>query len=210
MQEGRNVTPPIGIARVLAQPVVARLARSLGDRVPVEIADEEGMRRAAVALILHLGEANEPELLMIKRAVYDGDPWSGHIALPGGRREPGDLSLEETAIRETREETAIDLARDGRVIGRLDDVLPLSAPLPSIAIAPFVSVHGALSELRLSCEVAEAFWVPISALRDPRASREVVLDLTGGPRRTPSFQHRGHIIWGLTERILRQFLDLLE
>ncbi|HEY9478577.1 MAG TPA: hypothetical protein VIP79_00745, partial [Gemmatimonadaceae bacterium] len=83
------MAPPIGIARVLAQPMVARLVRSLGDRVPVEIADEEGMRRAAVALILRVGEANEPELLMIKRAVYEGDPWSGHIALPGGRREPG-------------------------------------------------------------------------------------------------------------------------
>lgn len=188
---------------------MTRLARSLAGRVPREIVHDRAARRAAVALILRVGESNSPDLLMIRRAIYEGDPWSGHIALPGGRREPGDLSLEETAIRETREETAIDLARDGYIIGRLDELEPFSAPLPPITITPFVAAYGSSPAVTLSREVAEAFWVPLEALRDPQASREIVLDLTGGPRRVSSFQHQGRTIWGLTERILRQLLEVL-
>ncbi|HEU6453677.1 MAG TPA: CoA pyrophosphatase [Gemmatimonadaceae bacterium] len=163
-----------------------------------------------MALILRAGERGFLELLMIRRAEYEGDPWSGHIALPGGREEPCDRSLEDTVIRETREETALDLVHDAQLLGRLDDLGPHSTPLPRITITPFVVAYGASGIVTLSPEVAEAFWVPVEALRDPRASREIVLELTGGPRSVPSFEHEGRIIWGLTERILRQFLSLAE
>jgi 8-oxo-dGTP pyrophosphatase MutT (NUDIX family) len=209
VREGGARESSAGIEQLLAHPMVARLARLLAERAPVRLAIGRDTRRAAVALILRLGEADALDLLMIKRAIFEGDPWSGHIALPGGREEPGDLSLEQTVIRETREETSLDLARDGRIIGRLDDLMPLSAPLPPITIAPFVAVYGASGVIALSDEVAEAFWVPVDALRDPQASREIVLELTGGPRLVPSFEHEGRIIWGLTERILRQFLELV-
>lgn len=201
------------IDRVLAHPVVQHLASVVRDRRPEVLTLEESARRASVALILRLGEgqgdAGAPELLMIKRAAYEGDPWSGHIALPGGRQEPGDPSLEHTVIRETREETAIDLARDGRIIGRLDDLQPGTVRLPRLVITPFVAVLGGSPAIALSPEVAEAFWVPLAALRDPAAAREVELELTGGPRRVRSYQHGEYTIWGITERILRQFLELL-
>lgn len=190
--------------------MVARLVRSLSEREPSRMVLERNVRRAAVALILRVGEeADSLELLMIKRAEYESDPWSGHIALPGGREEPGDLSLEETVIRETCEETALDLARDGRVLGRLDDIGPRSTPLPRIIISPFVVAYGEAGVMRLSNEIAEAFWVPVDALRDPQVSHEIVLELTGGARRVPCFEYEGRIIWGLTERILRQFLELM-
>ncbi|HEU4565535.1 MAG TPA: CoA pyrophosphatase [Gemmatimonadaceae bacterium] len=196
-----------GIARVLALPAVERIERALATRPPAVIALEEEARRAAVALILRPGEGDALELLMIKRAAYEGDPWSGHVALPGGRQEP-DESVEDTAIRETREETAIDLAREARLLGRLDDLEPRSVRLPRLVIAPFVFAYAGDPMVTPSPEVAEAFWVPVTALRDPAASREIVLELTGGPRRVPSFQHGEYTIWGLTERILRQFLEL--
>ncbi len=188
--------------------MVQRLSAALARRVPHDMELGAPTRRAAVALILRANERDLLELLMIRRAEYEGDPWSGHIALPGGREEPYDRSLTDTAIRETREETALDLVHDGRILGRLDDLGPHSAPLPRITITPFVAAYGASGVVTLSPEVAEAFWVPVEALRDPRASREIVLELTGGPRRVPSFEHEGRIIWGLTERILRQFLSL--
>jgi 8-oxo-dGTP pyrophosphatase MutT (NUDIX family) len=208
--EGERGEQGAGIEEVLAHPMVARLARSLMRRAPREIHAGAASRRAAVALILRVADAGVLELLMIKRAIYEGDPWSGHIALPGGREEPGDRSLEATVIRETREETALDLAHDARIFGRLDDLAPRSAPLPSIAITPFLAAYGASGIITPSLEVAEAFWVPVEALRDPRASREIVLELTGGARRVSSFEHEGRVIWGLTERILRQFLSLSE
>ncbi|MEJ7811156.1 MAG: CoA pyrophosphatase [Gemmatimonadaceae bacterium] len=195
--------------RVLAHPDIARLARALAERPGARLALPAPQRRAAVALILRVSDDSELALLMIKRATFEGDPWSGHVALPGGRHEPGDATLEATAIRETWEETAVDLAANGRVLGSLDELHPRTPVLPPIVIAPFVFVLAGTAKLAPSLEVESAFWVPVAALRDPDASREVELELTGGPRRVQSFGFREHTIWGLTERILRQFLERL-
>jgi 8-oxo-dGTP pyrophosphatase MutT (NUDIX family) len=149
------------------------------------------------------------ELLLIKRAEYASDPWSGHVALPGGRLEENDASLEATAIRETWEETAIDLETNGLLIGALDELQPRSAALPPIIIAPFVFAAESDAPMELSHEVAEAFWVPVSVFQDPTALREIDLELSGGRRRVRSFGYRSHEIWGITERILSQLLGLM-
>ena len=204
-----NAATPRALAWVLAHPDVRRLARSLAERPGARLDLPEPQRRAAVALILRLGDADALELLLIKRAVYAGDPWSGHVALPGGRRELGDPTLEATAVRETREETAIDLRTRGRFLGMLDELEPRTPVLPPIVITPFVAVAERDVQVVPSPEVALSFWVPVAALLDPRASREVELQLTGGLRRVPSFGYGEHTIWGLTERILRDFLARL-
>lgn len=149
-------------------------------------------------------------MLLIKRATYEGDPWSGHVALPGGRQEPADIDLRHTAVRETREETGIDLDLHGRALGELDDLHPRTPVLPPIVIRPFVFSLDGEAVLVASPEVAEAFWVPVDALRAPGVAQEIELMLHGRPRRVQSLQHGGHTIWGLTERILRQFFSLLE
>jgi len=196
-----------GIRPIMDRPLVARLAQRLGARSARAIEVGAGGRRAAVALVLRARKLEAVELLMIKRATYAGDPWSGHFALPGGRQEPGE-TIEQTAVRETREETALDLSGSGAILGRLDDVEPRTVALPRLVITPFVGVVAGDGSLTLSDEVADAFWIPVDALRAPDATREVVLELTGGPRRVPTFQHDGRTIWGLTERILRQFVAL--
>jgi 8-oxo-dGTP pyrophosphatase MutT (NUDIX family) len=202
---------PLGaLDRLLAHREIERLARTLRTRPGRQLPVDAGARRAAVALILRAGEGGGLKLLMIKRAVHEGDPWSGHVALPGGRRERGDPSLEHTAIRETLEETGIDLSREGRILGALDELHPRTPVLPPIVITPFVAALAGDPAVVLSPEVAEAFWVPLEALRNPAATREVVLQLTTGPRTVRSFQHRDYTIWGLTERVLRQFLSYLE
>lgn len=198
------------LREVLQHAEIRRVARVLSTRSASRIDPADPIRRAAVALLLRLGDADELELLLIKRAIYASDPWSGHVALPGGRQEPGDATLLHTAIRETREEIGVDIARQGTVLGVLDEVGPASPRLPPLTILPHVAVVERSLPLTLSSEVADAFWVPLSTLRDPAASREVDLDLATGMRRVRSLSYREHIIWGLTEHILREFFSLID
>lgn len=195
---------------VLAHPDVRRLAHALSSRSATRLDEVEEVRRAAVALLVRLGDGTSLELLLIKRADYASDPWSGHVALPGGRQEPTDPSLLDTAIRETREEIGVDIAEHGAMLGVLDELGPSSPRLPPLSILPHVAVVERSLPLTLSPEVASAFWVPLETLRHPTASREVDLDLATGVMRVSSLSYKEHIIWGLTERILRQFFALLD
>jgi 8-oxo-dGTP pyrophosphatase MutT (NUDIX family) len=162
--------------------------------------------RAAVALVMRDGEHGF-ELLLIKRAEADGDPWSGHVALPGGREEPGDASLEDTAVRETLEETGIDLRRYGRIVWALDELEPHGGT--PIVVQPYVATVGLeLPPLVLSDEVSAAFWVPLTTFTAPGASVESTVVVRGVERRVPSFRHGDYVVWGMTERILRQLVEL--
>ena len=196
-----------GISALLANPTMVRLQSALSAHKPVEVS-EEGVRRAAVALIFRAGDEGRPELLFIKRAEYPSDPWSGQIAFPGGREERGDKSLADTAIREAREETGIDLERDGRIIGTLDDLYPRSVRLPPISVRPFVFALDASAELTLSAEVALAFWIPFGSLAHTEAWRDDTVFARGIQINARVFRHQDHVIWGMTERILGQLLQL--
>jgi 8-oxo-dGTP pyrophosphatase MutT (NUDIX family) len=198
-----------GISALLSNPVIARLHDALGAHRPVEI-NEAGLRRAAVALIFRAGDEGRPELLFIKRAEYPGDPWSGQVAFPGGREEQGDTSLVETAIRETREETGIDLASDGKIIGTLDDLYPRTVRLPAIVVRPFVAVLDGGALLTLSSEVALAFWIPFGSLTHTEAWRQDTVFARGIQINARVFRHQDHVIWGMTERILAQLLQLVD
>jgi 8-oxo-dGTP pyrophosphatase MutT (NUDIX family) len=197
---------PTDLDNLAAQPLVVRLLQSLAERPgrPVEMGRD--VRRAAILLALRAREDGEPELLMIKRADAEGDPWSGHIALPGGRWEPADLDLADTAIRETREETGVDVERDGRLLGALDELMPRSPTLAPIVIRPFVALVRADVAIVPSHEVATAFWVPLSALRTQTAWGTGTVQVRGADRSVSVFQHGEYTVWGLTERVLRQFL----
>lgn len=198
---------------LLELPEVRRLRAALAARPGVAIDPGDGSRRlAAIALVLRSGEAGggDTELLMIKRAEAERDPWSGHVACPGGRMEPGDHDLEQTAIRETWEETGVDITRDGRILGALDDISPRTPVLPPIIVRPFIAVVKPEVEIIRSSEVAEAFWVPLSALRERAAWGTALVRVRGhGEREVTAFRHGAYTVWGLTERVLRQFLEYL-
>jgi 8-oxo-dGTP pyrophosphatase MutT (NUDIX family) len=196
-------------ARALAHPDVERLIATLAARPGLEAEPYTGSRHAAVALMLRVGEGDALEALLVKRAEYEGDPWSGHVALPGGRREPIDATLEDTAVRETLEETGVDLRADGVVLGALDDLSPRTPTLPPLIIRPFVAVVSPSVLVTPSDELAATFWVPLERLRDPRIRAETTVLVRGAERRVSAYLYESYVIWGLTERILYGFFERL-
>ena len=193
----------------LKHPAIVRLARALAARPGRIVEPGRPVRYAATAATLRPG-ASGPELLFIRRAEADRDPWSGHVAWPGGRMEPGDADLAATAVRETFEETGIDLAGSGRLLGTLDDIYPQSQLLPSILVRPHVAVVGGHAVITPSREVAGFGWVPLAALLDEAnwGTAPVTIRAVGVQER-PVFRFAEFLVWGMTERMLRQLASLL-
>lgn len=169
-----------------------------------QVLDPPGLPRAAVALILRNGPSGG-EFVAIHRAHREGDPWSGHMALPGGRQQPGDATLVQTATRETREEIGIDLDRCGRPVAELDELRAVGrGRLLDLVIRPVLFVLVQPVELVPNpAEVQSAFWIPLAALQVHPHERQAC-------DRPPSFEYNGYTIWGLTHRILSRFLETIE
>lgn len=194
--------------RLRDDPRIARLEDSLKSRAALEV-DDAAARRAAVAILIRIGGSGEPELFFIQRAEYEGDPWSGHVAFPGGRAEPGDESLMHTAMRETLEETEIDLREGCQLLGVLDDLHPRTSRLPAVVVRPFVFLVSGVSEPVLSAEVAGAFWVPLSVLLDRSVWRDTTVKAGDVEVSRFAFHHEGYVVWGMTERILSSLLEMV-
>lgn len=160
------------------------------------------------AVLLALRTVDPLELLLIQRAEKEGDPWSGHMALPGGRREPSDRGLLETALRETHEETAI-VVPPTAVLGALDEVRPSYRRRFSILIAPFVAfVPPTTRAVPSPAEVDTALWVPLPHLASESAVDEILIELEEGSTAFPALSYQDYVIWGLTHRIITGFMDI--
>jgi 8-oxo-dGTP pyrophosphatase MutT (NUDIX family) len=128
------------------------------------------------------------------------------MALPGGRRAPGDLDLLATALRETDEEVGISLSRE-TLVGALPDVVPRTPTLPPIAVRPFLLAVPNRPALILNPEVAAATWVGVEELLRPDAHRQVVVDIHGDSREVSAFLLDAGLVWGMTERILTGLVE---
>jgi 8-oxo-dGTP pyrophosphatase MutT (NUDIX family) len=160
------------------------------------------VRRAAVAAVLH-EEPGEPRVLLMKRVERVGDPWSGHISLPGGGHQSSDASLLETAIRETREELGIDLS-GARFLGSLPPLHPRAAGPLGIEVTPFVFATETALEPICGPEALSAFWLPLSLAASGALDEMYTYPSTQAS--FPSWRYEGHVIWGLTWRILGDLL----
>jgi len=188
--------------------IVDEIRQRLADYEPNRIADPL-MPRAAVAMVLR-ASGDDVEMLLIRRAKRVADPWSGQMGFPGGRREPEDCDLVETAVRETREEVALDLRAQGHLVGALDDLGAVAEDGPvDLVISPFAFVIREPVTLRPDRrEVERVVWVPLSFLSSAAARTVHCQVVRGVEIDFPGYSYDGHIIWGLTHRILEQFLGL--
>lgn len=167
--------------------------------------------RAAVAIVLRESEGS-PQVLLIRRAERKGDPWSGHMAFPGGREDRVDASLLATALRETREELSLDLESAGRLLGALS-VLPAIARgrATGMTIAPFVFELTEDAPLAYKPdEVSEAVWVPLEPLLHGALRTTIAYEMAGQSMQLPAYDFEGRIVWGLTYRMLDNLFALLK
>lgn len=210
-----------------SHPLLPLLAADLRARPGIPETDEGDPARAAVTIVLRATGSGQPnsrdasapdsriplsetpslELLLIQRAERTGDPWSGQVALPGGRRSAGDATLQDTAMRETLEETGLDLATHGLVLGSLDELRPRTPALPPIIVTPFVAVAPPDLPLQISDELADAFWAPWSTFADPAHVDESTVHVRGMSWRVSSYLLGERVVWGMTERMLRQLAE---
>lgn len=172
------------------------------------LAGEPHEGAAAVAAILRDGERGA-EILFIRRAQREGDPWSGQMGLPGGRRDPIDRSLLETAIRETREEIGLDLEARAHLLGRLDDIEVVPRGVRGQGwIRPFVfALEGSVGELVLAPrEVDEVVWAAVHDLRSGALDTTTTWSREGMTMRFPAWDVDGRIVWGLTYRMMQSLI----
>ena len=164
--------------------------------------------RASVAMILHQA-ANDVEILFIQRAAHDLDPWSGHIAFPGGKLEEGELEC-QAARRETLEEIGIDLEQ-GRYLGRLSDII--GANLPVRVSCCLFGIDRTSCRPVLNEEVRDLFWVTLSDLRDQERHLRSSVAFDEKRFEVPAIRlpvDNKPVLWGITYRLVMQFLHLLE
>lgn len=162
-------------------------------------------KHAAVAIILW---GPHFELLLIRRAQDPNDPWSGHMALPGGRHEMTDVSLEATAQRETLEEVGVRLQR-AALLGNLQSrAVSGRSGAGGLWVTPFVyRMNGPRPVTQPDQrEVAEIVWVPLSHLCAPESQTKHPHKTETGTTYFPAWKIGAHRVWGLTYGMLRELL----
>lgn len=173
------------------------------EQVPVEI-DGDYVHAAVMMILKYAGEGFS--MLFIKRPDNDGDPFSGHMAFPGGKMTEGDDTKLDAAIRETVEEVGIDVRSSGRVLGALDDVNPNNPRASRYAVTPYIAILDEEVEMELCPdEVEAAVWIPVSHLLDDKNFTVRIRERAGREVEDYVYSYGKYIIWGMTGRILRQF-----
>jgi 8-oxo-dGTP pyrophosphatase MutT (NUDIX family) len=163
--------------------------------------------RAAVA-ILARPVPRDVELLFIRRAAFENDPWSGDIAFPGGRVGSPEEPSRLTAARETREEVGIDVS-EAECLGQLDDVIGGDG---AVVVSGFVYALRAPAALKTNHEVASAGWVRVSTLVAPERQTTSTFRYKDRDVRLPAirvFDDDSPHLWGLTYQFVERFMRIL-
>ncbi|MBX7195943.1 MAG: CoA pyrophosphatase [Sandaracinaceae bacterium] len=189
---------------------MTQIAERLRHKAPERIEGERVRGRAAVAAILRELRPGAPEILFIRRADKPGDPWSGHMAFPGGRQEPGDDDLAATARRETFEEIGLALDRHGELLGALDDVPAFArGQLTGMVVTPTVWLLRDTPVLAPNHEVDEIHWASLPVLRSGALDTTIDYSWQGQTLKLPGYRVGERVVWGLTHRMLSLLFERL-
>lgn len=181
----------------LRSEIIRRVAKNLTVQEP----KSKGLRFAAVSIILR--DSESPTVLLIKRAERAGDPWSGQIAFPGGKMQPGDKTARDTAVRETMEEVGVDLEKAAEFLGYADTTTTHTGTMD---VVPTVFVLKQGVEVRPNEEVASYRWANLEDFLGPNGKSTYKFNYDGKNIEMPSYLVGDYVVWGLTQRILSSVL----
>lgn len=190
---------------------IKSIEQAISKHQPVSYELHDHTRQAAVAIVLRSTDV-VTEVLFILRASHKGDPWSGHMAFPGGHSEPEDQNLRRTAEREVLEEIGLDLVADGRFFGEIDAVRanPRGRNL-DLVVTPFVYLLEEPGvKFTPNYEVAEILWGSLNDMHSGKSLTTGGFEIQGEHHRYPGYKVGGQIVWGLTYRMLDQFFGMMD
>ncbi len=175
-----------------------------------KIPDRRSLARAGVAGILKYDDERGICVMLVKRADRDGDPWSGHMAFPGGRMEKTDRNIYKTTTREVMEETGMALVKDARYIGRLSDLMARTHDRKAqMVLTAFVFYLKNRPDWRLKKdELKERIWVPLDFFVDPVNRQEMNYKVGDNNLNLPCYYYDGRRIWGLTLVLIDELVTI--
>ena len=185
------------------------IQKALTAHPPRQTSGQLDRNRTAVAIVL-AGAESDLHLCVIRRAEKAGDPWSGDMALPGGRADPQDASLQETAERETHEEVGLVLEPAHRLGALAEISILLRGRDRLLFLAPFVHYVGpTLATFTPNDEVGEVYWIPLAHLWDEHNATCLNLPTQEVSLWYPAIDYREQAVWGITHRVLMLFSDVI-
>lgn len=163
-------------------------------------------RRNAGVLILLFPKNNQLYTVCIKRTEYDG-AHSGQISFPGGKFEPGDQNLEQTALRESKEEIGV-IPEKVNVLGKLT---PLHIPVSNFYVLPFVGFYETVPKFKRDPnEVEKIIEIPLSDLLNPENCTLQEFHYGDLAFTAPIYKPKELVIWGATAMIMSEFLEVVK
>jgi 8-oxo-dGTP pyrophosphatase MutT (NUDIX family) len=188
----------------MIEPLLEALAQALATRERHVLAPAD---KTVAAVLVPLASVDSELHLLLTRRSHLLSHHRGQVAFPGGRHHPGeDRDLQVTALREAHEEIGLEPA-DVRLLGVLDDIETVAT---RFVITPFVGVVPHPYCWRpCQAEVAAIFTVPLRVLQAPDTARQELWDFGGQRIPIDTFPVEGHVIWGATQRITQNLLDVI-
>ena len=189
--------------------VLSAIVRALRENASETKTFPANARRAGVALILKaLGK--DLSVLFIQRAVREEDPWSGHIAFPGGHYDRSDADVLQTVVRETKEEVGISLT-PSNCVSQLPFEKPYMSDQPTdLVVLPHVFVLTHEPDINVNHEVSEVIWVPLAPLASGELITHKTVHFNRNEYQLPGFLlNNKQFVWGLTYRILQRFFSIV-
>ncbi len=163
-------------------------------------------QRAAVSIILRQHDS-QLQFLMMQRSVHEGDPWSGQMAFPGGKKDVDDAHITETAQREAYEEMGIPHHGIER-IGRLSDILarPYRALKNPMVVSPLLFKQLEDFKPQTNEEVADWLWLPVEYFQELKNRKSLTIEKAGLKHELPCYYYQDKCVWGLSLLMIDELL----